>query len=110
MWGPSDAELRASAMLEVTGSWVDNSSSEGEVSDGNVDDSDESGNADWADVDEEDQSDGELMESAEAVAFADEYHADGTGDIAYNMAYNLTTSHSLQHRTSVSPTKRSQNI
>jgi hypothetical protein len=107
MWGPSDAELRASAMSEVTGSWVDNSSSEGEVSDVNVDDSDESGNADWADADEEDQSDGELMESAEAVAFADEYHVDGTGDIAY---YDFTTPQGLQHRTSVSPTKRSRNV
>ena len=86
-------------MSEVTGNWVDNSSSEGEVSDVNVDDSDESGNAGWADVDEEDQSDGELMESAEAVTFAD-----GNGD---NMLYHLTTPHSLQHRTSVSPTKRS---
>jgi hypothetical protein len=80
------------------------------VSDVNVDDSDELSNADWADEDEEDQNDGELMESAEAVAFEDEYCVDGTGDIAYNMHYDFTTSQGLQHRTRISPIKPSRNV
>jgi hypothetical protein len=105
-WGPSDEELQSSSVSEVTGSWIEESSSDQEVSDQNDNDSDASDNADWEDVDDH-ESDGELIESLEAVAIADEYRADDSHDVLYTLPD--LSSQSLQHRSSVSPTKRSRN-
>jgi hypothetical protein len=106
-WGPSDVELRDASISEVTGSWVEGSGSETEKSESGDDDSDAADAADWGDVDEN-ESDGELMETLEAVACVDEYRGDGTSDVAYGLD-DFSSFQSSQRRSSVSPSKCSRN-
>jgi len=83
------------------------SGSETEMSESSDDDSDTADASDWENIDEN-ESDGELIETLEAVACADEYRGDGTSDVAYSVDDFSSFQHS-QHRSSVSPSKRSRN-
>jgi len=71
-------------MSEVTGSWVEVDSSDEETSDGGDDDADID-DPDWVDC-EDDESNGELMESLEAVALSDQYHVDDATDLTYSLS------------------------
>ena len=66
-WGPSDEDLQVALEVEFNANWME----EDNIPDGDQDDSDGSENADCQDV--EDQLDDELIDSMEALAFADEY-------------------------------------
>ena len=105
-WGPSYEEVQRSSVSEVTGSWIDDSSSGEELPEQDDHDSDASDNADWAGPDDN-ENDDELIDSMEAVAFADEYHMDNTSDV---YAVPDFSSHlNVSHRPNTSPTKRSRN-
>ena len=106
-WGPSDVELHNASISEVTGRWAEGSGSETEMAESSDDDSDAADAADWGDVDEN-ESDGELMETLEAVACVDEYRVDGTSDVAYSLD-DFSHFQTSQRRSSVSPSKRARN-
>ena len=97
-------EIQKSAASEVTGRWLEESSSGEELSEG----SDDVDAANW-DIAEEDENNSELMESMEALALSDEYRAGETMDITYRMSDFLDVQN-LQRRSSVSPSKCVQNM
>jgi hypothetical protein len=97
--------VQRSSVSEVTGSWIDDSSSEEELQDSH--DSDASDNADWEGPDDN-GIDGELIDNMEAVAFADEYRADDTSDVTYTVP-DFSSHLNAPRRLSTSPTKRSRN-
>jgi hypothetical protein len=102
-WGPLDEDVQASAMFEVTGSWVEVDSSDEETSDGGDDDTDID-DPDWVDC-EDDESNGELMESLEAVALSDQYHVDDATDLTYSLS-----GMSVEHGSNMSPSKRTRSV
>lgn len=104
-WGPSDAEVQASAVSEVTENWAEEASdSEEEISEQSEDDID---NLDWEDW-EDGENNGELMESLEAIALSDQYHVDDAADLAYSLS-DMSVQE-FHHGSSMSPSKRSRNV
>jgi hypothetical protein len=94
-WGPSELALQQAAMDKVTGSW-DETAEDLEES-GNSDMSSEAG---WTDI-ADGESDGELLESVEAVAFADEYRV-----LDIDLYDQDNYSNELYGRDKTSPNKR----
>ena len=76
-WGPSADDLKQALELEFNSRWEDDSDTEEDSqSDKGSEDSDE----DWGNVEYE-NSDGDLLESLEALAFSDEYRLQDAEDI-----------------------------
>ena len=99
-WGPSAADLQQASELEFNPRWEDDSDAEEEDCQ-SVEDNEDSGE-DWGGVGYED-SDGDLIESLEALAFSDEYRPEVAEDIFPHFS-DLAAD---KYRTSSSsPTKR----
>jgi hypothetical protein len=76
-WGPPDSVLQQASELEFNPRWEDDSDTEEDYQSG--EESDDSGE-DWGGV-RYDNSDGDLVESLEALAFSDEYRLQDAEDI-----------------------------
>ena len=106
-WGPSESQIQEAARWMFKGSWDE--TAEGGVGESDPDhDSDASEEANWTDVFNE-GSDDELLESVEAVAFADEYRKHETDDALYERA-DYPTSLDPHRTDNVSPKKCAQEM
>jgi len=92
----------------VTPSWNETDEEGQQESDQDHDGSDTSEEVDWDDVVDED-SDFELVESLEAMAFADEYRGMEADHVVYEHA-DYSTSLGSQRHGSISPNKRSREM
>jgi hypothetical protein len=103
-WGPSKDDIQKAFELEFNPSWEDDSDTDEEDCQ-NSDSSDDS-SQDWGGVEFED-SDGELIESLEALAFSDEYRQEVAEDISIHFSDFAGDSHRAY---SSSPSKRPRGL